>query len=156
MAGRVQIQPQNFNTTPLTGTFPSAPAAGYDLGSPPGTFTAWSTNNSVYFTNNGQIILWYFCGATAAGATNVLVGDLIGNTGQVAPASTETMTIAASSSGWLGPFSPATYNQQNVSIVPTGALGGSIPANAQGCVVIEFTTTTTLSVRAFQLIPVSP
>ena len=156
MAGRVLIQPQNFNTTPLLGTFPTAPSAGYDLGSPPGTFTAWGTNNSVYFANNGEIILWYYCGTTGAGVTNVLVGDLIGNTGQVAPASTETVTLAATTYGWLGPFSPATYNIQSPSVTYTGALGGALNANSQGCVVIEFTTTTNLSVRAFQLIPVSP
>lgn len=154
MAGRVQIAPINFNSLLLTGVFPTAPTAGYDTGN--GTFTAWGSNNSVYFPNNGEIILWYYCGTAGAGVTNVLVGQPIGNTGQVAPAATETVTLAATTYGWLGPFSPATYNQQNVSLVPTGALGGSIPAGAQGGVVIEFTTTTNLSVRAYQLIPVQP
>jgi len=162
MAGRVAIQAVPFNSGlgalsgTLNGILPTAPSAGYDTGSPGGTFTAWSTNNSIYVPNNGQVILWYYCGAAGAGVTNVLVGDAIGNTGLYPPASTETVTLGATSYGYLGPWSPATYNIQNPSATYTGTIGGSIPAAAQGCVVVEFTTITNLSVRAYQLIPVQP
>ena len=75
--------------------------------------TAWGSNLGVMIPNNGLIWLYYVCGATAGGVVQVLVGDLSGNTGQVLPATTETYTIAASTSGWLGPWSPGTYNQQS-------------------------------------------
>lgn len=158
---RVTILPIPMNTAPNQQTisiFPSAPSAGYDLGSPPGTFTAWSTTLGVQIPNNGEVWLWYWCGATAAGVYQVLIGDLIGNTGQVPPATDITGTIAASTSGWLGPWSPATYNQQApASVTYSGAINTTaLTSAAQSCVVVDFTTTTTLSVRAFSLIPVSP
>lgn len=155
---RVGIVPIPLNLTPLTGTFPSAPSAGYDTGSPGGTFTAWSTTLGVQIPNNGEIVLWYWCGATAAGAFQVLVGQPVGNTGQVLPATVEAGTIAASTSGWLGPWSPATYNQSSpTNVTYSGAINTTaLTSTAQGCVVVDFTTTTTLSVRAYSLIPVSP
>jgi hypothetical protein len=155
---RVTIQPIPFNSTPLTGTFPTAPAAGYDTGSPGGSFTAWSTTLGVMLPNPGNVILWYWCGATAGGAFQVLVGDLIGNTGLVLPATSEAGTIAANSTGWLGPWSPATYNQQSpTNVTYSGAINTqALTSAAQGSVVVDFTTTTTLSVRAYQLIPVQP
>jgi hypothetical protein len=155
---RVTIQPIPFNSTPLTGTFPTAPSAGYDLGSPGGSFTAWSTTLGVMIPNPGNTILWYWCGATLAGAFQVLVGDLIGNTGQVASATLEAGTIPASTTGWLGPWSPATYNQQSPTNVTYAAAINTqaLVAAAQGSVVVDFTTTTTLSVRAYQLIPIQP
>ena len=88
----------------------------------------------------------------------MLIGDLAGTSGQVPPATAETGTITASSSGWLGPFSPVTYNQQAPTVVTyTGAINTTpLVAAAQGCVVIDFTTTTTLCVRAYQNVTVSP
>jgi hypothetical protein len=148
-----------MNNTPNTpATFPVAPSAGYDLGSPGGTFTAWSGGLGVAIPNNGQVWLYYICGATAAGVYQVLIGDLIGNTGQVAPATVESGTITASSSGWLGPWSPATYNQQAPTLVTyAGAINTTaLTQPMQGCVVVDFTTITTLSVRAYTLIPVTP
>lgn len=155
---RVNILPIPFNLAPLTGLFITATTPGYDTGSPGGTVTAWSTTLGVMVPNNGQVILGYACGATAAGVYQVLVGDLIGNTGQVLPATDETGTIAASTVGWLGPWSPASYNQQApTQVTYAGAINTTaLVASAQGCVVIDFTTTTTLAVRAYQLIPVSP
>src|SRR5260370_42085165 len=157
---RVTILPIPMNNTPLTGVFPSAPAAGYDTGSPGGVFTAWSTTLGVMIPNpviGSTVWLWYFCGATLAGNTQVLVGDMVGNTGQVLAATTEQQSIAANSSGWLGPFAPSTYNQQAPTLVTyAGAINTTaLVAAAQGCVVIDFTTTTTLSVRAYQTLPVT-
>jgi hypothetical protein len=154
---RVTLLPIPLNLAPLTGLWVTSGTPGYDLGSP-SAITAWSGQLGVMIPNNGQVVLGYACGATLAGAFQVLVGDLIGNTGQVAPATTEAGTIAANTSGWLGPWSPATYNQQSPTVVTySGAINTTaLLAAAQGCVVVDFTTTTTLAVRAYQLIPVSP
>ncbi|HEY2638442.1 MAG TPA: hypothetical protein VGI66_00975 [Streptosporangiaceae bacterium] len=134
---------------------------GFDTGSPGGTFTAWTVASTlgVQIPNNGQVILWYVNGATAAVPYQVLIGDVIGNTGAVAPATQIAGTIAASSSGWLGPWSPATYNQQAPTLVTyAGATNTqALTAAAQGCVVVDFTVPTiTFAVRAYTLIPVSP
>lgn len=160
---RVTILPipmNNYSNGQASSVFPSAPSAGYDTGSPGGTFTAWGGALGVMIPNPAQgatVWLWYFCGATLAGTYQVLVGDLIGNTGQVPPATLETGSIAATSSGWLGPWSPSTYNQQSpTNVTYTGAINTTaLVAAAQGCVVVDFTTTTTLSVRAYQVIPVN-
>jgi hypothetical protein len=155
---RVTLQPIPFNSNPIgPGLFVTATTPGYDLGSP-SAITAWSGQLGVMIPNNGQVILGFACGATAAGAFQVLVGDLIGNTGQVAPATAEAGTIAASTVGWLGPWSPQTYNQQApTQVTYAGAINTqALTAQAQGCVVIDFTTTTTLTLRAYQLIPVQP
>lgn len=155
---RVALAAIPFNNTPLTGVLGAYTAAGYDTGSPGGSFTAWSTTLGVYVPNNGQVILAWWSGATAPGVTQVLVGDLVGNTGQVVPATTETVTLGANSSGWLGPWSPATYNQQApTNVTYAGAINTqALVAASQGCVVVDFTTTTTLAVRAYTLIPVQP
>jgi hypothetical protein len=148
--------PLNLNPNGPAVWVPST-SPGYDLGSP-SAITAWSGQLGVMIPNNGQIILGYACGATLAGPYQVLVGDLIGNTGQVAPATTEAGTIAANTTGWLGPWSPATYNQQAPTLATySGAINTTaLLQAAAGCVVIDFTTTTTLALRAYQLIPVSP
>jgi hypothetical protein len=154
---RVTLQPIPFNLNPLSGLFITSTTPGYDLGSP-SAITAWSGQLGVMIPNNGQVILGYACGATLAGAYQVLVGDLIGNTGQVAPATTEAGSIAANTVGWLGPWSPATYNQQApTNVTYAGAINTqALVAAAQGCVVVDFTTTTTLALRAYQLIPIQP
>jgi hypothetical protein len=155
---RVTLQPIPFNLNPLgPGLFITSTTPGYDLGSP-SAITAWSGQLGVMIPNNGQVILGFACGATLAGAFQVLVGDLIGNTGQVAPATAEAGTIAANTAGWLGPWSPATYNQQApTNVTYAGAINTqALTAAAQGCVVVDFTTTTTLALRAYQLIPVTP
>lgn len=158
---RVTLLPIPLNNSPFTGLWVTATSPGYDTGSPGGAITAWSTTLGVMIPNpqgGGNVILGYACGATAAGAYQVLVGDLVGNTNQVLPATTEAGTIAASTVGWIGPFSPATYNQQAPTLVTyTGAINTTaLVAAAQGCIVIDFTTTTTLAVRAYSLNAISP
>jgi hypothetical protein len=158
---RVTLQPIPLNLAAnVGGIWLTSTTAGYDTGSPGGTQTAWSTTLGVMIPNPtpGAVMLAYACGATAAGAWQVLVGDLIGTTGQVAPATDIAGTIAASTAGWLGPWSPATFNQQApTQVTYAGAINTTaLTAAAQGCVVIDFTTTTTLAVRAYSVIPVSP
>jgi hypothetical protein len=152
---RVTLLPIPFNLNPVSGLWVVAGTPGFDTGSPGGTQTAWSTNLGVMIPNNGSVMLGYACGATAAGVWQVLVGDLIGNTGQVAPATTVTGSIAANSAGWLGPWNQNTYNQQApTNVTYAGAINTTaLTAAAQGCVVVDFTTITTLAVRAYQLIP---
>jgi hypothetical protein len=155
---RVTLQSIPLNLNPNgPGLWVPATAPGYDLGSP-SAITAWSGQLGVMIPNNGQVVLAFACGATVAGAYQVLVGDLIGNTGQVLPATAVAGTIAANTSGWLGPWSPATFNQQApLQIAYTGQINTqALTAAAQGCVVVDFTTTTTLALRAYSLIPVQP
>jgi hypothetical protein len=152
---RVTLQPIPFNLSANgPGLYITSTTPGYDLGSP-SAITAWSGQLGVMIPNNGSVMLGFACGVTAAGAYQVLVGDLIGNTGTVAPATTEAGTIAASTVGWLGPWNAATYNQQApTQVTYAGAINTqALTAAAQGCVVIDFTTTTTLALRAYQLIP---
>lgn len=151
---RVTLLPIPLNAAPLSGLFITATSPGYDLGSP-SAITAWSGQLGVQIPNNGQVILGYACGATPAGAFQVLVGDLVGNTGQVLPATTQAGTIAANTVGWLGPWNVGTYNQQApAQVTYAGAINTqALTAAAQGCVVVDFTTTTTLALRAYQLIP---
>jgi hypothetical protein len=150
----------NLNASPLTGTFFSggAPSAGIDLAGAGNAFgTAWGSNNVVLVPNTGNVFLWWYCGATLAGICQVLVQDPIA--GQVLPAATA-QTIAATSCGWLGPFSPVTYDVANVNLVPANIAGAptiaSWPAAAQGCYAVAFTTTTTLSVRAYTMSTIQP
>lgn len=151
---RLTIAPASFNAGAQGSTFPPYTAAGVDVAGTGGTAfaTAWGSNLGLMIPNNGLVWLYYACGGTAGGVVQVLVGDLSGNTGQVLPATTETYTIAASTSGWLGPWAPATYNQQApTNVTYAGAINTTaLVAAAQGCVVVDFTTTTTLAVRAYQ------
>ncbi|SRR6266567_2259234 len=161
MSARVAVLPVPFNLGANGSAFPVAPAAGVDAVGAGGTAfaTAWpGVISGVIIPNNGQVMLYYVCGATLAGATQVLVGDLVGGTGQVLPATAYPYTIAANSSGWLGPWSPATFNQQApANVTYAGAINATaLTAAAQGCVVVDFTTTTTLSVRAYSLTPIQP
>jgi hypothetical protein len=161
---RVLMQPALFNqASPATANlFPTYSAPGIDAVGAGGTnfATAWGTNYGVMIPNqgNGAVWLYFLCGGTAAGITQVLVGDLVGATGQVLPATTYQYTIALSTSGWLGPFSPATFNQQApTQVTYAGALNSqALTAQAQGCIVIDFTLPTTLCVRAYQNVTVSP
>lgn len=156
---RVTLLPVNFNQTPNGNTWLTAASAGYDTGSPGGVITAWSTTLGVRFANNGQMVLVYACGATLAGATQVLVGSALSAGGaQVLPATTLQYTIAANSTGWLGPWSPQLMNQQQpANVTYSGAINTTaLGAAEQGTVVIDFTTTTTLAVRLMQLVPQIP
>jgi len=162
---RLLVTPAPFNTGSALSVFPlyaTVGAPGVDVAGAGGTAfaTAWGTNYGVFIPNqgNGAVWLYFTCGGTAAGIYQVLVGQPVGNTGQVLPATTETGTIAATTSGWLGPFSPATYNQSSpTNVTYAGALNSqALTSAAQGCVVIDFTLPTTLCVRAYQNTTVSP
>jgi hypothetical protein len=152
---RVTCLPIPFNSSPLTGVFPLASTPGYDAGSP-SAITAWGAIQGIRVPNNGEVMVFWASGATLPGVTQVLVGDPIGNTGAFAPANTEQQSLAASSSGWLGPWSPATYNIQQVGTAFGGINTQVTVAADVGCVLIDFTTITTLVVRAFTLIPIQP
>ena len=157
VGARVTLQPIPLNLSPNGNTWLVAASPGYDLGSP-SAITAWSGQLGVMIPNpGGNVILAFACGATAAGVTQVLVGDVIAGN-QVLPATTYQYTIAANSQGWLGPWSPGTFNQQApTNVTFSGAINTqALTAAAQGTVVIDFTTTTTLAVRAYSLIPVQP
>lgn len=153
---RVTCLPIPFNSSPLAGVFPLASTPGYDAGSP-SAITAWGAIQGIRVPNNGQVMVYWASGATLPGVTQVLVGDPIGNTGAFAPATTEQQSLAASSSGWLGPWSPATYNIQQSGVAFSGAINSQVTVAADvGCVLIDFTTVTTLVVRAYTLIPIQP
>ena len=154
---RVTLQPIPLNLGAAGNTWVVATSPGYDLGSP-SAITAWSGQLGVMIPNpGGNVILGYACGATAAGVTQVLVGDVIAGN-QVLPATTYQYTIAANSQGWLGPWSPATFNQQApTNVTFSGAINTqALVAAAQGCVLIDLTTTTTLALRAYSLNPIQP
>lgn len=162
MAGLITtpLVPVNLSQGQLTGQFFSAPpTGGIDAAGAGNAFaTAWGSNNTVLIPNtSGNTILWYYCGAVAAGITQVLVGQAWAS--QVLPASTA-QTIVASSSGWVGPFSPATYNIGNLALVPAGIAGtptiASWPNAALGCYCVAFTTTTNLSIRAYTFANILP
>jgi hypothetical protein len=153
---RVTCLPIPLNSTPQAGAFPLASTPGYDLGSP-SAITAWGAIQGIRVPNNGQVIVYWASGATLPGITQVLVGEPIGNTGTFAPATTVQSSLAANTQGWLGPWSPATYNIQQVGNTFSGAINSQVTVAADvGCVLIDFTTITTLVVRAFTLIPVQP
>jgi hypothetical protein len=154
---RVTCLPIPFNSQPLTSIFPLPATPGYDAGSP-SAITAWpNVAGAIRIPNNGQVMLFWASGAAGAGVTQVLVGDPIGNTGTFPPGTTVQATLGATSSGWLGPWSPATYNvQQPGSVFPAAINAQAIVQADVGCVLIDFTTTTNLVVRAFTLIPVQP
>jgi hypothetical protein len=152
----------NFNQAPLTGThFTGAlPSAGIDAAGTGTAFgTAWGSNNVLLVPNtSGNTMLWYYNGSTgAAGIAQVLVGEVVA--GSLITAATA-KTIAVSESGWLGPFSPATYNIKNTSLVHSGIAGSptiaSWPTAAIGCYAVAFTTTTYLSVRAYTFSSIQP
>ena len=114
-----------------------------------GFATAWpgGGGGGVVIPNqgNGAIWLYWLSGTSRAGITQVLVGQMAGSTGAVLAATVEQMTLPATSSGYLGPWSPVTYNQAAPTVVtyasPINAT--ALTAAAQGCVVIDFTTSPT-------------
>lgn len=148
------LVPVNFNSLASSGTFytGSSPSAGIDLTGTGTAFgTAWGSNNVLLVPNtSGNVMLWYSNTTATAGACQVLVGQIVA--GQVLPAST-TRTIAATESGWIGPFNAGTYNIKNTALVPSGIAGtpsiASWPQAAVGCWAVAFTTPANLSVRAY-------
>lgn len=149
---RVTLAPIPLSLGAAGSTWVTATTPGYDTGT--GTVTAWSGQLGVMIPLTARnVILAYACGATLAGTVQVLVGQPVGVTGQVLPATTVTYTIAANTSGWLGPWDVATYAQSNpTGVTYTGGINTqALTAAAQGCIVIDFTTTTTLALRAYGL-----
>ena len=149
---RVTLNPIPLSQTNTGALWLTSGTAGYDTGT--GTITAWSGQLGVMIPLTAKnVILAFACGATLAGATQVLVGQTVGSTGLVLPATTEPYTIAATSSGWLGPWDVATFAQVNpTGVTYSGAINTTaLTSAAQGCVVIDFTTTTTLALRAYGL-----
>jgi hypothetical protein len=154
---RVTLNPIPLNLSPNGNTWLVATTPGYDTGSP-SAITAWAGQLGVQIPNpGGNVILAYACGATPAGAAQILVGDIVGGTGQVLPATTYSYTIGANTQGWLGPWSPATYNITNYGVTFSGAINTqALTAAAVGCVIVDLTTVTTLALRAYSLIPIQP
>jgi len=155
MAARQTISPVNFNAAATTGgSLPSAPSAGIDAAGAGGTTfgTAWTGLEGVQFVNNGEIILWYYNGATSCNAY-ILIGQKAA--GVVPTYTTFTVALATTGYGWLGPFSPAGFDQQD-STAHSAAPGGVIGTSGVGLCCVDFSATTTLSVRAYQLIPQVP
>jgi len=161
---RLLIQPALFNTGPAAAVFPlyaTVGTAGVDAAGAGGILfaTAWGANYGVMIPNvsNGGVWLYYTCGAVTP-SYQVLIGNVAGTSGQVPPATAEAGTLVTSSSGWLGPFSPYTYNQESPTTVTySGAINTqALTATAQGCVVIDFSATASLCVRAYQNVTVTP
>lgn len=152
---RITIQPVPLNIAigGSPGVFVPTASVGYDTGSPGGVFTAWGAVNGVQFVNNGLMFLAYVNGATASTAS-ILIGDKAG--GAVPLFSTyQTVLGVSGAPSWLPVLSPAAFNQQD-STVHAGAPAGVIGAAAVGMTCIDFSATTTLGVRLYQLTPVSP
>ena len=163
MSTRVAVAAAPFGQSGTTvATFPTYSAAGVDaVGSGTAFGTAWpGTISGVIIPNqgNGQVWLYWLSGTAGAGITQVLVGQVAGGTGAVLAATVEQLTLPATSSGWLGPWSPATYNQVAPTTVTYGGLinATALTSAAQFCVVVDFTVTTNLCVRAYQNQVVSP
>lgn len=160
MAGRVTLTPIPFNSGNLSGPnlLPPSGSVGYDTGT--GSFTAWSSNNGIQFVNNGQCLVVWVNGATACTA-NILLGRKV--SGQLPPATTYAPALTVSSSGYIPPLSPQDFTQSDSTAFngtggPGGAaaLAGAIGTAGVGMTCIDFSAITTLGIRVYSLIPVSP
>lgn len=114
--------------------------------------TPLSSGGGVQFQNNGLTWLWYYNGSTACTASS-LIGQKV--QGDVFPYTQDQATLVTSGSGWLGPWSPQKYNQTDSSQF-SGAPGGVIGTSGVGLTCVDFSNTTSLSVRLMQLIPAIP
>jgi hypothetical protein len=166
---RQLMTPVSMNQFAFTGggTVPIgavAPAAGCDAAGTNSSFTAWGSLSptspfGIQYANNGSQWLWYYNGATATSAY-ILIGQESG--GGIAQVYTQyTVVLGATSYGFLGPFSPAQFNQPNISQFGVGTSGGSSPGGVigtagQGLTCIDFLNTTTLAVRLYQTGTVTP
>jgi hypothetical protein len=160
---RQLVQPVSITAASfaLGGSFPATPAAGIDAAGTGGASfaTAWTGLQGIMFQNNGLMFVWFYCGATLAGVVNILQGRKV--EGQLPPSTTFGPTIAATSYGWLPNLSPADFNQQDATAFGGGSspggtsLGGAVGTAGVGLTCIDFTTTTTLAVRVYQVVPVS-
>jgi hypothetical protein len=164
MSGRITVQPVLLNSVALTavGSFPVAPSAGVDAAGTGGSAfaTAWGSNAGIQFQNNGLCFVWFYCGATPAGVVNILQGRKVA--GALPPSTEFGGTISANTYGWLPPLSAHDFNQVDTSAWGGGSspggssLGGAVGSSGQGLTCIDFTTTTTLSVRVYQINQVQP
>jgi hypothetical protein len=166
MSARVACVPVLFSQPTGVNTFPalnSGTLTGVDAAGIGTSFaTSWGgTISGVYCANpNGLVWLYYNCGTTGTGY-QVLIGEQLGPgaTGLYQPATANAGTIAASSMGWLGPWSPTVYNQtaNAPNVTYTGATNATaLVAAVAGCVVIDFAVTTDLEVRFYATNPVFP
>lgn len=112
---------------------------------------AWpAAATGVAFVNSsGNIWLWYYNGTQACTAS-YLVGQK--TAGDVFPFTEEQVTLATSGQGWLGPWSPQKYNQQDGTQF-SGSPGGLV---TPGTTCIDFSNASTLVVRAYQFSPITP
>jgi hypothetical protein len=161
---RVTMTPVSMNQFAFSGVTAIgavAPATGIDaVGGNTAFATAWpGTLAGIQYVNNGSQWLWGYNGATPCNAY-VLVGQKSGGLVQVYTQ----YTIALPTTGYffLGPFSPAAYNQQDASQFASVAGGGGIAPGgvigtaAIGMTCIDFSATTTVAVRLYQCGTVNP
>ena len=148
-----------------------APTAGADYAGGNTAFTTWATLpattggftvGGIQYVNNGSQFLWYYNGAAAVNAF-VLIGTKSGGLVQVY--TQYTIALGTTSYGFLGPFSPASFNQGDSTqflsgaggVSPGGVIGGQNAAtNGLGMTCIDFSVVTNLAVRLYQLGTVSP
>jgi hypothetical protein len=158
MAGRQTVVPASMNQFALSGGIfagASPPAGGIDAAGSGSAFaTAWGANTGIQFINNGFIYLWY-SNVTNAVTFSILIGQK--SAGFVPLWSTEqVVTPTTQQYGWLGPWSPAGYTQQDAS-QHAASPGGVIGAGGVGFTCIDVATTlTNLAVRLYQCAAVSP
>jgi hypothetical protein len=164
---RQTMTPVSMNQFAFSGATPIgavAPAAGCDYAGTNTAFTAWGSlpnvsSAGIQYANNGSQWLWGYCGATTTTAY-VLIGQE--SAGGIAQLYTQySVVIAATSYFFLGPFSPAQFNQPNIAQFAAGTSGGTSPGGAilaagQGLTCIDFLNTTTLAVRLYQTGTVTP
>jgi hypothetical protein len=155
---RITISPVNL-TSLSTGSFLAGSAVGCDATGTGTAFASWSSLGSplgVQYINNGYQFLVVTNGATAT-AADILVGRKAGG-GLLPVFNAETVTIGASLTLpiWLGPYSVQDFTQQDASQYSSGAPGGVIGTTGTGMTCVDFTNTTTLTVRLYQLIPALP
>jgi hypothetical protein len=174
---RQTMTPVNMNQYTFTGggTAPIgavAPTAGCDYAGTNTTFTTWATLPAttggftvagIQFVNNGSQFLWYYNGAAAVNAS-ILIGVKAG--GLVQLYSQEQVTLGTTSYGFIGPLSPASFNQLDSSqfsgtgaggVAPGGIIAGQNAAtNGLGLTCIDFSAVTNLAVRLYQCGTVSP
>ena len=162
---RQTMTPVSMNQFAFSGVTPIgavAPAAGADYAGTNTTFTAWGSlpvvsSSGIQYVNNGSQWLWYYNG-TGSVTASVLIGAKAG--GLVQLYSQYAVTIAATTYGFLGPFSPAAFNQQDATQFAGGAggtaPGGVIGVGGIGMTCIDFSSTTNLAVRLYQCGTVNP
>jgi hypothetical protein len=154
---RVTLSPVVINSL-SSGSILAGSAVGCDATGTGTGFATWASLGSpggVQYVNSGYQFLVVSNGATAT-AADILVGRKAG--GGLEPAySAEQVTIPASTTLplWLGPYSVQDFTQADSSQY-SGAPGGAIGVSGVGMTCIDFTNTTTLTVRLYQLIPALP